>query len=109
MNRKRRQGGWSNALDAACSAKGRGAGSLQALAHFGGKPIHRIEIERFSDARFLFTLQKAPLGFLASQIRRVKRLGFQLRAYGRGNFPQPRKGRFDPFHRCAGQSKDLED
>jgi hypothetical protein len=51
MHRKRRQGGRRDALNAPGSAKCAGARGFQALAHFGGKPVHRLKIEGCSNGR----------------------------------------------------------
>jgi hypothetical protein len=64
MHRKRRQSGWGDALNPASGAQSGGARGFQALAHFGGKPINGIEVERFRDGCLFLAFQKAPLGFL---------------------------------------------
>jgi hypothetical protein len=102
MHCERRQGGWGDTLNTASGAQSGWARGFQALAHFSGKPNHGIEIKRFGNGGLFFAFQKAPLGFLAPQIRRVECFRFQLRAYGGANFPQPRKGGFNPFHRHTG-------
>jgi hypothetical protein len=76
MHRKRRQGSWCYPLNAASGTQSDRAGGLKALAHFGGKPIHLIEVQRFGYGGFLFTFQQASLCFLPSQIGRVERFGF---------------------------------
>jgi hypothetical protein len=96
MDRECRQGGRGHALNTASGAKGGGARRLQALTHFGRKPIHGIEIERCGDSRLFLAFQKASLSLLPTQIRGVKGFGFQLGTNCRGELLQPWEGGFNP-------------